>query len=49
MALFRDNPNEPVQEEIFFWTVRCEGKHQRQTHLMKTINCDTSTLLHHIH
>jgi len=32
MALFWDYPNEPVPEEIFFWTLWWKGRYQRQTH-----------------
>jgi len=28
----RDCPGEPAPEEFFFWTLRCKGRYQRQTH-----------------
>jgi len=31
-SFFRDYACEPVSEEIFFWTLWCKGRYQRQTH-----------------
>ena len=33
---FRDYPGEPVPEEIFFWTLWCKGRYQKEA--------DTSTI-----
>jgi len=32
LHFFWDYPGQPVPEEIFFWTLWCKGRYQRQTH-----------------